>query len=130
MATLRLCRTFWGVDDALDPAKWDSLFASVVAEGYSVPWAVLKNNITSKIQNNKWRRWQEEPDPDIINSCMYCVHICTQVCMHFVCMYIARYRRVKAGDSASIFHTQTSTHVIIVWLTVRLSGIAQKLKRS
>jgi hypothetical protein len=36
MATLRLCRTFWGVDDALDPAKWDTLFDSVVAEGYSV----------------------------------------------------------------------------------------------
>ena len=33
---LRLCRTFWGVDDALDPAKWDALFASVAAQGYAV----------------------------------------------------------------------------------------------
>ena len=32
---LRLCRTFWGVDEALDPAKWDELFSQVAGQGYA-----------------------------------------------------------------------------------------------
>jgi hypothetical protein len=34
MASLKLCRTFWGVDEALDPEKWDDLFATVKSQGY------------------------------------------------------------------------------------------------
>jgi hypothetical protein len=36
MAELKLCRTFWGVDDAMYPDKWDALFATVASQGYSV----------------------------------------------------------------------------------------------
>ena len=33
---LKLCRTLWGIEEAAYPEKWDTLFALISAQGYSV----------------------------------------------------------------------------------------------
>ena len=55
---LRLCRTFWGVDEALDPAKWDELFSQVAGQGYaaveliSLGWRTETDKLVELLNKN------------------------------------------------------------------------------
>ena len=40
MPTLKLARTLWGVDGAMEPSRWDELFAKIKAEGYDAVEAI------------------------------------------------------------------------------------------
>ena len=40
MPTFKLAKSLWGVDDAMDPSKWDALFARIKSEGFAAVEAI------------------------------------------------------------------------------------------
>jgi hypothetical protein len=63
---LKLCRTLWGIEEAAYPEKWDALFASISAQGYSV-------SNPSLALCSGWDAWQKYILADF-NGCLSEIH--------------------------------------------------------